>query len=407
MLGENWLWLLLSFLLGVGITLFLILRKVEVSTASSKTTYAAAGTGAAAAGLGAAGLAGAAATDRSTSVEEPSRFTSGSHAAGPAPVIEPEPFVEPTPVMEPEPVAVAAPAADPVFEPEPFVEPAPVVEEVELEPEVAAEPVREAEAITAEAAEVREPVVEEDGDTRVRGFVGTAAAAGTVSRFGEGSFDPLDDGSSPDPSYTIKGNEDSMLFHPPVSPYYGRTKAEVWFDSEDRARSAGFTRWDEKDRSTAVAGFASMPAAGAYGEGSADPLADGASPHESFTIKGNADSMLFHPPVSPYYGRTKAEVWFDTEDRARSAGFTRWDEKDRDTEVRGFASVPAGAFGEGSADPLEGGASPHESFTIKGNADSMLFHTTESPYYGRTIAEVWFDSEDRARAAGFTRWDER
>jgi uncharacterized membrane protein ArfC len=138
----------------------------------------------------------------------------------------------------------------------------------------------------------------------------------------------------------------------------------------------------------------------------------GASPHESFTIKGNADSMLFHTVESPYYGRTIAEVWFDSEDSARGAGFTRWDDPDRRrvSEPASFAApvLPEpGAFGVGSADPLVGGASPHESFTIKGNADSMLFHTVESPYYGRTIAEVWFDTEDSAKAAGFRRWDDR
>jgi hypothetical protein len=37
----------------------------------------------------------------------------------------------------------------------------------------------------------------------------------------------------------------------------------------------------------------------------------------------------------------------------------------------------------------------------------MLYHTEDSPYYGRTIAEVWFDTEDSARTSGFTRWDER
>ena len=44
--------------------------------------------------------------------------------------------------------------------------------------------------------------------------------------------------------------------------------------------------------------------------------------------------------------------------------------------------------------------------TIKGNAATMLFHTTESPFYGRTRADVWFVTEDDARAAGYTRWDE-
>jgi hypothetical protein len=44
---------------------------------------------------------------------------------------------------------------------------------------------------------------------------------------------------------------------------------------------------------------------------------------------------------------------------------------------------------------------------IKGNEATMLFHTTESPYYARVRADVWFESEDEARAAGYSRWDER
>ena len=35
----------------------------------------------------------------------------------------------------------------------------------------------------------------------------------------------------------------------------------------------------------------------------------------------------------------------------------------------------------------------------------MLFHTIDSPWYRRTKAEVWFDTEDSALAAGFARWD--
>ena len=45
--------------------------------------------------------------------------------------------------------------------------------------------------------------------------------------------------------------------------------------------------------------------------------------------------------------------------------------------------------------------------TVKGNAATMLFHTPESPYYGRVRADVWFESEEAARAAGYGRWDER
>ena len=40
-------------------------------------------------------------------------------------------------------------------------------------------------------------------------------------------------------------------------------------------------------------------------------------------------------------------------------------------------------------------------YPIKGNADSMLYHVPGSPFYDRTIAEVWFDTEEHAEAAGF------
>ena len=73
--------------------------------------------------------------------------------------------------------------------------------------------------------------------------------------------------------------------------------------------------------------------------------------------------------------------------------------------LAGVGAVVAGPYaGSAAANPDR---SQPEGYPIKGNADSMLFHTVESPYYGRTVAEVWFDSEDSARSAGFRRWDER
>jgi large subunit ribosomal protein L4 len=47
------------------------------------------------------------------------------------------------------------------------------------------------------------------------------------------------------------------------------------------------------------------------------------------------------------------------------------------------------------------GAEPPTGFEVKGNEDSMKYHTPESPYYSRTKAEVWFDSAETAEAAGF------
>lgn len=57
---------------------------------------------------------------------------------------------------------------------------------------------------------------------------------------------------------------------------------------------------------------------------------------------------------------------------------------------------------EGSVVADEDGNGP-ETHPIKGNKDSMLYHTTESRYYKVTKAEVWFDTEEHAEAAGFAK----
>ncbi|MEP7046118.1 MAG: 50S ribosomal protein L22 [Ilumatobacteraceae bacterium] len=59
------------------------------------------------------------------------------------------------------------------------------------------------------------------------------------------------------------------------------------------------------------------------------------------------------------------------------------------------ADLPAGAHA-----PLEDGTQP-DGFEIKGNADSMLYHLPGTPFYDRTIAEVWFDTTENAEAAGY------
>lgn len=69
-----------------------------------------------------------------------------------------------------------------------------------------------------------------------------------------------------------------------------------------------------------------------------------------------------------------------------------------------FADVPAGPHGPGSAKPNADGSGP-EGWTVKGNEDSMLYHSSESPAYAITVAEVWFRDVPTAEAAGFNRWD--
>ncbi len=69
-------------------------------------------------------------------------------------------------------------------------------------------------------------------------------------------------------------------------------------------------------------------------------------------------------------------------------------------------SAEEGPYGPGSAAPAEDGSGP-EGWTVKGNAKSMLYHTEDSPYFGRTNADVWFRDEEAAKAAGFRRWDDK
>ena len=56
----------------------------------------------------------------------------------------------------------------------------------------------------------------------------------------------------------------------------------------------------------------------------------------------------------------------------------------------------------GSAEPLDDGEAP-EGYDIKGNSQSMLYHTPDGRYYKATKAEVWFDSVESAEAAGFSK----
>jgi large subunit ribosomal protein L4 len=70
---------------------------------------------------------------------------------------------------------------------------------------------------------------------------------------------------------------------------------------------------------------------------------------------------------------------------------------DEATPAKATATQP---YGPGSKAPLKSGNAP-KGFTVKGNVDSGLYHTEDSPSYEQTVAEVWFDSTSSAEAAGF------
>jgi large subunit ribosomal protein L17 len=71
-------------------------------------------------------------------------------------------------------------------------------------------------------------------------------------------------------------------------------------------------------------------------------------------------------------------------------------------EVEESASTDEAPYGEGSHAPLDDPDEAPEGFEIKGNADSMLYHLPGTPFYDRTVPEVWFATEEAAEAAGFS-----
>lgn len=99
-------------------------------------------------------------------------------------------------------------------------------------------------------------------------------------------------------------------------------------------------------------------AAGKYGDESAAPLEDGASPDtEKFVVKGNEDSMKYHVAGSQWFDSTVAEVWFTTPEAAVAAGFVPAGgdaaqdvDEDKDAQVAAAGATAADAESE-SDDP--------------------------------------------------------
>lgn len=101
--------------------------------------------------------------------------------------------------------------------------------------------------------------------------------------------------------------------------------------------------------------------------------------------------------VVPNAGGTDAtDTSFDSAslDEARAESTEDQDEAAGNTETSS-----SGYSGEG----VYVGSEPPEGYFIKGNERSMKYHTPESGGYSQTTAEVWFNSEEAALAAGFIR----
>lgn len=226
---------------------------------------------------------------------------------------------------------------------------------------------------------------------RARAATGRTAAPATAVALSGGveSAGPVNarkDGRAPTAEYTIKGNRDSMYFHTPGSPSYDQTIAEVWFKSEAEARAAGFT----------------PPGTG----GAAKKATANKAPAKTVAKKAPAKAATKAPAKAvakkaPAKAATKAPAKaVATKAVAKKAPAKAVATKAAAKKAPAKKAVAAGRF-PGSAMPLSGGRAPSAAYKIKGNEDSMIYHTPDSPFYGQTIAETWFKTEAAAVAAGF------
>lgn len=100
--------------------------------------------------------------------------------------------------------------------------------------------------VEAEPVEAEAPEVEESGtDETEVAAADVEVTDGSVSGKYDGSHALLEDPSEAPEGFPIKGNENSMKFHTPDGQWFDQTDAEVWFDTEESAGAAGFTKAGE------------------------------------------------------------------------------------------------------------------------------------------------------------------
>ncbi len=98
----------------------------------------------------------------------------------------------------------------------------------------------------ATTTEVESDTVDSDDDGVVN--------AEDVHPYGDGSHALIDGDPDQMPEgFPVKGNDDSKLYHNENSPFYGRTKAEVWFANDEAAEAAGFSKPESQQKKEAAA----------------------------------------------------------------------------------------------------------------------------------------------------------
>ncbi|MPZ83372.1 MAG: hypothetical protein GEV28_24450 [Actinophytocola sp.] len=146
-------------------------------------------------------------------------------------------------------------------------------------------------------------------------------------------------------------------------------------------------------------------------------LDDAVARQEAPSAEDATEDAAAEKPAEPTDGKADADAALAKAAEATAEAKKAAEEADLATDGDPAPEEPAaaqeptadesGPFGPGSAKPLADGGAPGDEFTVKGKRSSKLFHTAESPYFGRTKADVWFKSAEDATRAGFNAWNHK
>ena len=123
---------------------------------------------------------------------------------------------------------------------------------------------------------------------------------------------------------------------------------------------------------------------------------------------GPADAVVgpdedLSAPLSADESSDAAAVALDTPESTETAESTDSTEASADTGSVWTEGDVSEAGRDSTSSGAYVGSEPPEGFVIKGNENSMKYHTPESSNYAQTVAEVWFSSEEAAQEAGFVK----
>ena len=114
----------------------------------------------------------------------------------------------------------------------------------------------------------------------------------------------------------------------------------------------------------------------------------------------NAPMAVIELVMEPVASRAVVE---EATTAARAAASSNAEQAPAESSAAAEAPAPASAEEQlpaGAHAPLESGEAP-EGFEVKGNSDSMKYHVPGSRWYKSTTAEIWFDTAESAKAAGY------